>query len=81
MKDNVSLPATFGADNISIEAPLTSRNCSVVALAISMSVNIAPKAVDVANWFDPGTKNVTSRTLLPTAVNWSCPASVDSLVS
>src|SRR5215216_3946252 len=65
-------PATFGAKNVPRLAFETSKNWIDVVLARSTSVKTAPNPLTVAGVVVPGTKKLTSTTLLPSAVNSRC---------
>src|SRR5947208_1707544 len=70
--ENVSLPAKLPAKNVPREVFAPSKNCNEVVFARSTSLNTTPKPVTNAGVVEPGTKKVTSVTLLPNAVNSRC---------
>src|SRR5437773_11280373 len=59
-------------EGVPSDALLASKYCMDVMLRRSTSVKTAPKPLTVAGVLLPGTKKLTSRMLLPNAVNRRC---------
>src|SRR6266496_4175620 len=77
--EKVSLPTVAGTKKVPSEVLAAEKYWIDVVLVRSTSVKTAPNPLTVAGVLVPGTKNSTSRTLLPRAVNNRCGLNVEKV--